>query len=302
MNTSFSKIALPLISLVAFHVSFAAYALPAIPPTHKDVTYLTEDRPQKMDVYLPANQETKRPAIVVIHGGGWANGKKIWGYPVEFVKRAVPAGYAVFCPEYQLSEFKDKVCTRKGAPQNILDCLDAISFVRQHAQEYGVDPNRICAAGDSAGGHLALLAGYGADSEALGKGRLYPKVSAKVVCIVDFYGIVNLETFPAWAGWHFLPKGNATPADEKTALYRLFSPVTYLTPSSPATLIVHGRNDPGVTYKQSEELAAKLTELKVPFELVTLEKTTKHAINFEADETDLTAITLKFLNEHSKPR
>ena len=294
-----SQFALLLVAALALQSSLATEPYPAINPTFKDVPYLGEERPQKMDVYLPDNKETKRPAVVVIHGGGWANSKKTWGYPVEFAKRAVPAGYAVFCPDYQLTEFQGNECVRRGGPQNILDCLDAISFVRQHAQEYGVDPDRICAAGDSAGGHLALLAGYGANSETLGQGRLYPKVSARVACIVDFYGIVDFETFPAWGGWHFLPKGNATPEDEKIALYRRFSPVTYLTSNSPATLIVHGRNDPGVTYKQSEELAAKLKELKVPFQLVTLEKTTKHAINFEADEADLTDITLKFLKGNS---
>ena len=276
-------------------VRAAEVTLPAIAPTHSDVTFLAPERPQKMDVYLPANKEAMRPAVVVIHGGGWSGGKKIWGYPVEFVKRAVPAGYAVFCPEYQLNEFAEidgkKVCTKRGGPQNILDCMDAISFVRMHAKEYGIDPERIAVAGDSAGGQLALLAGYGAGSPTLGEGRLYPKVSPHVRCIVDFYGVANFETFPAWGGWSFL-KGQNDPAEVKTALLRRYSPVTYLTKDSPPTLIVHGRNDPGVTYKQSEELSAKLKELGVPFEFATLEKATKHAFKFDSDEMDLTAITL----------
>ena len=277
--------------------------LPSIAPTHADVTFLASERPQKMDVYLPPNNEAMRPAVVVIHGGGWSGGKKIWGYPVEFVKRAVPAGYAVFCPEYQLNEFQEidgkKECTKRGGPQNILDCLDAISFVRMHAKDYGVDPDRIAVAGDSAGGQLALLAGYGADSETLGAGRLYPQVSPRVRCIVDYYGVANFETFPPWGGWSFLKSQN-DPVEVKTALLHKYSPINYITPGSPPTLIVHGRNDPGVTYKQSEELAAKLKEKGVPFEFITLENVTKHAFNFEADEMDLTAVTLKFLGEHTR--
>ncbi|HSI83749.1 MAG TPA: alpha/beta hydrolase, partial [Candidatus Methylacidiphilales bacterium] len=279
---------------------------PPLAPTHKDVVYLAPDRPQKMDIYLPKGADGKSgtllPAVVVIHGGGWSGGKKIWGYPVEFAKRAVPAGYAVFCPEYQLNEFAEingrKECTRRGGPQNILDCLDAISFVRLHAQEYGVDPERICVAGDSAGGQLAMLAGYGADSTELGKGRLYPQVSPGVRCIVNYYGVANFETFPAWGGWSFL-KSKDDPDEVKAALLKRYSPVNYITAASAPTLIVHGRNDPGVTYKQSEELAAKLTELRVSHQFITLEKATKHAFNFESDEFDLTAITLKFLNENS---
>jgi len=278
-------------------------SFPDIAPTHKDVTFLAPDRPQKMDVYLPANNETLRPAVVVIHGGGWSGGKKIWGYPVEFAKRMVPAGYAVFCADYQLNEFEEtdgkKVSKRKAAPQNVFDCMDAISFVRLHAKEYGIDPGRIAVAGDSAGGQLAMLAAYGADDASLGSGRLYPQVPPRVRCVVNFYGVANFETFPAWGGWTFI-KSNSDSAEVKTAALRRYSPINYLVKNSPPTLIVHGRNDSGVTWKQSEELAAKLKELGVPHEFVTLEKATKHAINFDSDEVDLTAITLKFLGEHTR--
>lgn len=276
---------------------------PPLAPTHKDVTFLAADRPQKMDVYLPADNSTSRPAVVVIHGGGWSGGKKIWGYPVEFAKRMTRAGYAVFCADYQLNEFREvdgkKELVRKAAPQNVFDCMDAISFVRLHAKDYGVDPERIAVAGDSAGGHLAMLAAYGADDESLGKGRLYPQMPPHVRCVVNFYGIVNFETFPAWGGWTFI-RSNDDPAEVKTAALKRYSPINYITPLSPPTLIVHGRNDSGVTWKQSEELAAKLKAERVVHEFVTLEKSTKHAFNFDSDEADLTAITLKFLGEHTR--
>lgn len=272
-------------------------------PAFKDVAFLGPDRPQKMDVYLPPDNGTLRPAVVVIHGGGWSGGKKIWGFPVEFAKRMVPAGYAVFCADYQLNEFEEvngkKMVKRKAGPQNVFDCMDAVSFVRLHAKDYGVDPDRIAVAGDSAGGHLAMLAAYGADDASLGEGRLYPQSPSRVRCVVDFYGIANLETFPDWGGWTFV-KSQGDPDEIKTPLLRRYSPVNYITKTSPPTLIVHGRNDPGVTWKQSEELAAKLKELGVPHEFITLEKATKHAFNFDSDEADLTAITLRFLDENTR--
>ncbi|PTX97342.1 hypothetical protein DB346_20265 [Verrucomicrobia bacterium LW23] len=283
-----------------------AESYPAIAPTLKDVTFLSADRPHKMDIYLPdkaVTANTKLPAVVVIHGGGWSGGKKIWGFPVEFAKRAVPAGYAVFCPDYQLNEFAEKngkkVSTKKGGPQNIYDCLDAISWVRENAATYGVDPDRISVAGDSAGGQLAMLAAYGCDAPVLSEGRLYPKVSARVRCVVNFYGVANFETFPAWAGWTFL-KSQSDPDEVKAALLKKYSPVTYLTAASPPTLIVHGRKDSGVTWKQSEELAGRLKALGVRYEFITLEHATRHAFNFDTDEYDLTAITLRFLAEHSQ--
>ncbi len=301
MKTKLARLMSVCVALSAGHALFAAPPYPQ--PTHKDVVFLAEGRPEKMDVYLPPDDGTLRPAVVVIHGGGWSGGKKIWGFPVEFAKRMAPAGYAVFCADYQLNEFEEvdgkKKAKRKAAPQNVFDCMDAISFVRLNAKKYGVDPDRIAVAGDSAGGHLALLAAYGADDASLGEGRLYPQSPSRVRCVVDFYGIVNFETFPAWGGWTFV-KSNSDPVEVKTPLLRRYSPINYITKQIPPTLIIHGRNDPGVTWKQSEELAAKLKEQGVVHEFVTLEKATKHAFNFDTDEVDLTAITLKFLNEHTR--
>jgi acetyl esterase/lipase len=290
--------------ILASPASGADTKYPPIPPTHKDVAFLGPDRTEKMDIYEPGDGLKNRPAVVVIHGGGWSGGKKIWGYPVEFAKRAVPAGYVVFCPDYKLNEFEEidgkKVSKRKAAPRNVQDSKDAVSFVRKHAEEYGVDPDRIAIAGDSAGGHLAMLAAYGANAEALGEGRLYPEVKPTVRCIVNFYGIANLETFPAWGGWTFI-KSEKDPVEAKKPLLQHYSPVNYIRADSPPTLIVHGRNDSGVTWKQSEELAAKLNAVGVPCEFVTLERATKHAFNFDSDEMDLTRITLDFLDRHLRP-
>jgi acetyl esterase/lipase len=277
--------------------------LAKIDPTFRDVEFLAADRTEKMDVYLPADGKELRPAVVVIHGGGWSGGKKIWGYPVEFAKRAVPAGYAVFCPDYQLNVFEEvegkKVSKLKGAPRNIQDCMDAVSFVRLNAAKYGVDPDRIALAGDSAGGHLAMLTAYGAGSDSLGQGRRYPEIKPTVRCIVDFYGISDLETFPSWGAWTFV-RNEKDPEEVKKPLLQLYSPVTYIGAGSPPTLIVHGKNDPGVTWKQSEELAARLTAASVPFEFITLERATKHAFNFDSDEVDLTRRTLDFLDRYLK--
>lgn len=299
MKTRFVRLLCACVASGAAHALFAAPPYPQ--PTHKDVVFLAEGRPEKMDIYLPADNATPRPAVVVIHGGGWSGGKKIWGFPVEFAKRALPAGYAVFCADYQLNEFEEvdgkKKSKRKAAPQNVHDVMDAISFVRLHAKDYGVDPDRIAVAGDSAGGHLAMLAAYGADDASLGEGRRYPQSPSRVRCVVDFYGISNLETFPAWGGWTFV-RSNSDPLEVRAPLLRRYSPINYITKNSPPTLIVHGRNDPGVAWKQSEELAAKLKEAGVVHEFVTLEKAKGHAFNFDSDEVDLTATTLAFLDKH----
>jgi len=269
-KTSFTRLVFACAAL------FAANALLAAPPyaapTYKDVAFLAADRSQKMDIYLPPDNGTLRPAVVVIHGGGWSGGKKIWGFPVEFAKRMLPAGYAVFCADYQLNEFEEvdgkKTVKRKAGPQNVFDCMDAISFVRLHAKDYGVDPDRIAVAGASAGGHLALMVAYTAGVDALEPKVMYPGVSDAVRCVVDLFGPADLEfshlgSQPAMRKLMAL-RGQTFANDLNAPAFHDASPVTYVSRNSPPTLVFHGRADDIVDYAQSENLVSLLRNAGVP--------------------------------------
>src|SRR5262249_19892637 len=96
-----------------------------------------------------------RPAIVVIHGGGWLQGNKSSfsqkddlppGNIIDFARQ----GYVAATINYRLSE-------EAIFPAAVHDCKNAVRFLRAHAKDYGIDPNRIGAWGNSAGGHLALM-------------------------------------------------------------------------------------------------------------------------------------------------
>ncbi len=100
--------------------------------------------------YLRRGSRKKRPAFLMIHGGGWVGGTV---YVVEnFCKLiAERADAVVFNIEYSKAP-------EKPFPNGLRDCYHALEYIYQHAEEYGVDRERIAIGGDSAGGNLAIAA------------------------------------------------------------------------------------------------------------------------------------------------
>ena len=135
-----------------------AWVMPPAPDgvtIEKDVAYLAPGRAEKLDLYLPAARATgvRSPAVVIIHGGGWTNGDKGASREFNIGTTLAKAGYVAASVNYQI----------EGAerwPTNLLDCKNAVRFLRAGAERHGVDVDRIGVIGGSAGGHLALLVGY----------------------------------------------------------------------------------------------------------------------------------------------
>eukprot|EP00051_Salpingoeca_urceolata_P033758 m.22159 g.22159 ORF g.22159 m.22159 type:complete len:459 (-) comp6701_c0_seq1:136-1512(-) len=129
--------------------------------THKDLVFLVHDNVVlKLDVCVPRAPSAKPlPIICFVHGGGWIRGSKnIVGtfFNYEMASR----GWAVFTLDYRLSKFRKARQPNVDAkfPDHITDVKSGLAWIRQHAAEYGADPNFIVIAGNSAGGHLAALA------------------------------------------------------------------------------------------------------------------------------------------------
>jgi len=110
------------------------------------------DRKLLLDVAMPATGGRRRPAIVVVHGGGWLNGykDKFRALTLALAKR----GYVTAAIEYRLGY-------EKQFPAGVHDCFSAVEFLVRHAEKFGIDPNRIGAVGGSAGGHLVGLMATG---------------------------------------------------------------------------------------------------------------------------------------------
>ena len=128
-----------------------------------------------MDVFRPDNDK-KLPAILVVHGGGWLKGDKTKFRALAI--RLASAGYVTAAIEYRLG-------TEAKFPAGIHDCNAAVRFLRSNANEYGIDAERIGAAGGSAGGHLVGLMASGAGNPELqgdgGNADYSSKLSAAIV-------------------------------------------------------------------------------------------------------------------------
>jgi len=105
------------------------------------------DRELFLDAFIPKGDGV-HPAVLVVHGGAWRSGdrKQLRGYANALAKR----GLVCFAIDYRLAP-KDKF------PAQIEDCREAVKWIRSHAADYQVDPNKLGAIGYSAGGHLVCL-------------------------------------------------------------------------------------------------------------------------------------------------
>ncbi len=264
---------LALTSLLFSTLPLPAQKPPQPPPGMKalrDVDYVGDgNRRQMLDLYVPEARSGKpRPLIVFIHGGGWENGsKETCGVIFSFMKGG---GYAGASLNYRLTD-------QGPWPAQIHDVKAGIRWLRAHAAEHGIDPDRIAVMGISAGGHLVSLLGVtGGVKELDGTLGAHAGVDSRVQCVIDFCGPSDFLTFGG--------KGSIiNPDDPKTAVGKLLgggvkdrqdtaraaSPVTYVTKDDAPFLIVHGDKDNLVPLDQAREFREALGKAGVPAALIT---------------------------------
>jgi acetyl esterase/lipase len=253
--------------LSASAADISSTAVPAQPVAalvrrREDVAYATASPTERFDLFLPSDGAGPFPVVMWIHGGGWDRGDRHLPGNVP-AQELLTRGFAVASLDYRLSG-------EAVFPAQIADVKAAIRYVRAHATEFALDAGRIAVWGESAGGHLAALAGTTSggtqfDDPALGNAG----VSSAVQAVVDFYGPAAFAVFDRDSQLAHCERriGGAdstasrmigAPVGANTALAELASPISYVSASAPPFLIQHGKADCTVPWQQSEALATAL--------------------------------------------
>jgi acetyl esterase/lipase len=235
-----------------------------------------------MDVFTPAKNANGAAVIAVISGGFFSRPDMINpNFYAELLKR----GYTVFVvlhgsqPKYTI-------------PEIIKDMNRAVRFVRCHAQDYHIDPERIGIVGASAGGHLSLMQGTAGDKGDPNAGDPVERISSRVQAVACFFpptdfmnfGDTGREHYGDAVGLPFRPAFDYHELDTKQnrfiritdkeklrAISRQVSPITHVTGETPPTLIIHGDKDSLVPIQQAHVIMAKFKEMGVTAKLIVKE-------------------------------
>jgi acetyl esterase/lipase len=213
-------------------------------------------RPLKLDVYMPvAPADGPRPAIVQVHGGAWVVGsRKEQGIPL--LNHLAANGWVGFNIDYRMGPFNTW-------PAPVVDVKRAIAWVREHAEEYGVDPDFIALTGGSAGGHLTALAALTSDDPSLQPG--FEDADTSVQAAVPFYGVYDMldeerihnEVLHTWVLEPLVFKARR---DDAPAAYRDASPSYRVNANAPPFLVIHGSADSLVPVADARGFVERLTE------------------------------------------
>ena len=212
-----------------------------------------------LDIFTPPGSNAPRAAIIFFFGGAWRGGSTAQFHPQA--QRLAERGMVAIAAEY-------RVKTRHGVTPRecVQDAKSAVRWVRAHAAELGVDPQRIAAGGGSAGGHLAactaLIAGLDETNEPAA-------ISSKPAALVLFNPALDLT-----------PDGFRpyVPAEQAAEL----SPLLHVAPGAPPTIIFHGTADTTVPFAQAQRFTEAMQRAGNSCELVPYEGKQHAFFNYNA--------------------
>ena len=224
------------------------------------------------------------PTVICVHGGAWMTGSKSGWVPVMMLLNQ--NGYAAAAVDYRFAP-------ANKYPAQIDDVRTAVRYLRAHAAELKIDPTRLAIAGDSAGGHLALMFGLQNPEDG-------------VRAIINLYGPSDMTR------WQATPEGEKAlgmdsgkllelvfgTQDRASAELKNASPINFVVKGRPAVLILHGDADPIVKVEQAQWLHEALNKAGVTEKLVVL-KGASHGFQGADLQTAIAAV-LEFLSAHLK--
>jgi acetyl esterase/lipase len=232
--------------------------------SERDITFCTVDgMALKLDLFYPQKAlREPAPVVVHIHGGSWSSGVKSAGISWVDAPELLARGFVVASLDYRLAP-------ASPMPAQVEDVKCAIRFLRANARRYGIDPQKVGAWGNSAGGHLAAMLGVTDATAGLeGRGQALDQPS-QVQAVAELCGPADLRGWSAGAANSLFGPGS-----DARSLAQV-SPITQVSARSAPFLIFHGEKDQTVPPEQSVRLAEALRSAGVPAQMV-LVKNTDH--------------------------
>jgi len=212
------------------------------------------------DLVRPGRAVHKRRALLLVHGGGWRGGERQEFAPL--MQALAQEGYTSLSVDYRLAP-------AVRHPAQLTDVKCALRWLKAHAAELDIDPDRVALLGSSAGGHLATLAAYTSNDPQF-EGRGLPlHGDTRVAAVVTHGGPADLRDAASYgedarrAVGVLMGRVPLTLSELERA-----SPVHFVRPDSPPTLVLHGELDATVPVSQAHRLAGALLAANAPHRLL----------------------------------
>ena len=209
-----------------------------------------------LTIYEASKEKSNGTAVVICPGGGY--GVLAAGHEgSEVAQQFNKAGITAFVLRYRLPKGE---CMTDKAFVPLMDAQQAIYFVRAHAKQYNIDPNKIGIMGFSAGGHLASSAGTHftqAVRKELSGVNIRPDFMLLIYPVISFNNSIG----------HIGSRDNLIGKNPDQKLLHLFSNEEQVNAQTPPTFLVHASDDDGVNPENSIQFYQALLKNKVPAEL-----------------------------------
>lgn len=229
----------------------------------------TPSGPLELDAYRPTAADAEpAPLVVMIHGGGWQQGGRFQMGLTRWAGYLASGGLAVVSIDYRLAP-------ATHYPDSFEDCLDAIDWAVEHAGELGADPERIGLWGDSAGGHLVLLAATSQTNPDFGGPRLRSG-GGRLAAVVAWYPPTDLrDLHQSERRVHDGPTTTSrfmgSDPEQDPESWSQASPLEQAHAAAPPTLLLQGTRDLLVPHRHAVRYAERLESLGARHELHVVE-------------------------------
>jgi acetyl esterase/lipase len=232
-------------------------------PNVKEEKEIVYTKINERELHLDAFYNTasaKKPAIVILHGGGWKSGNK--SQMETFAQEMASKGFSCFTIEYQLSP-------EAKYPAAIFDVKKAIRYIKINANKFNVDTTKIAVLGCSSGGQMAALIGTTNSNSLFENKDNNNKISSTVQAIIDIDGILAFKhpesqegaVAGLWLGGSY---------EEKPEIWEQASALTHTDKNAPPTLFINSSIDR--FHAGRDDMIAILNRYKIYNEVKTIEK------------------------------